>query len=75
MRIGNENLYTTEEAARQLGRKVKTVRVYASRLNIGRMIGGVRFLSDDDLAMIRSAKAGGDRRKKENSTETPHDEH
>ena len=61
-------LYTTEEAARRLGRKVATVRQYASNHQIGRIIGGVRFLSDADLRAIAKAKPGAPRRKRSKST-------
>lgn len=71
MQIGNEKVYTTDEAAKLLGRNTNTVRVYASLHGLGRVIGGVRFLSDADLRTITKAKPGAPRRKRRAKAPAP----
>lgn len=53
-----ERRYTLKEVAANTGRNLNTVRVYASRHDLGIFIGDMRFLSDDDVARILRARTG-----------------
>ena len=53
-----ERRYTLREVAASTGRNLNTVRVYASRHDLGIWIGDMRFLSDDDVARIQRARTG-----------------
>ena len=57
-----EHPYTTEDAAKQLGRNLATVRNYVYRHDLGIWIGAQRFLSDADIATIKRARAGAPRK-------------
>lgn len=57
----HEQLYTTKQAAEQLGRAPVTVRVLASRHGLGTKIGDRRFYTADDIAQLRGIDPRGGR--------------
>ena len=61
-----QELYSTEEAAKEVGIAPETLRYYAWRYQHGIKVGGALVFSSRDIALIRERrKAKEDRRKEQ----------